>query len=182
LAATTSAGDLRAALKASAWTDPGGVAAREIDLSMRLAWWQRVAGQLEAAGAWASGSAALLVAREVVAAGRQLPDRAAVTARRLLGRDWSAATTLPALRDSLPAQARWVLQDVDRPGDLWRAEVRWWGRLKADGRVLVSGSGFGLPRVAGTVALLAVDAWQARAALELAARGSGASETFDAIA
>ena len=34
----------------------------------------------------------------------------------------------------------------------------------------------------GAIALLAVDAWQVQAALELAARGGGALEAFDAVA
>jgi hypothetical protein len=182
LAATTSAGDLRAALAASAWWDPGGATAHDIGVAMRLAWWQRVAGQCDAGRAWATGAAALLVARELVAAGRRPPEGAARAAEPLIGRRWAAATTLPALRDSLPGRAQWALRDVDRPSDLWRAEARWWGRLHADGTLLLSGSAFGLRRVAGAVALMAVDAWRTRAALEVAARGGAALEAFDAVA
>ena len=48
---------------------------------------------------------------------------------------------------------------------------------------LRAGFRFGLHRAVGAVALLAVDAWQVHAALELAARGGAErSEIIDALA
>jgi hypothetical protein len=42
-----------------------------------------------------------------------------------------------------------------------------------DGRELLRRSGFGPQPVVGAVAVLSADAWRARGALELAARGGG---------
>jgi len=182
LAATTSASDLRQQLAASVWGDPGGHTPREISLAMRAVWAQRVATQVPDAAPWAMGAMALLVAGELHAAGRPLPDRAARGVDVLLGRAWSTSASLAALRTSLPSRARWVLRGVDRPEELWRAETRWWARLHADGLALAGGAGFGPGRPIGAVALLAYDAWQVRAALEVAARPAAEGVDFDVVA
>jgi hypothetical protein len=104
----------------------------------------------------------------------------------LLGRGWSQAATVVELADAVsPAGAR-ALRGVRDPQDLWRAEVRWWGRLHADGVRLLASATFGPDPAIGAAALHAVDAWQVRAALEVAARGGGvptdALGVFDAVA
>jgi hypothetical protein len=76
---------------------------------------------------------------------------------------------------------------VRDPADLWTAEARWWARLRADGARLLAEPGFGPHAAIGAVALLAVDAWQVRAALEAVARAGGpasatVAEVFDALA
>jgi hypothetical protein len=191
LAATGSAADLRAVLAASPWGDPGGTSDREITLGMRLAWGDRVAARVPAARPWVAGAVALAVARERFATGAPLPDRAAVSATRVLGPGWSAAATLAELAAAVPPAARWALAQVAGPADLWQAELRWWRRLGADGERLLAGrgsgglpgAGFGPEPMLGAAALLAADTWLVRGALELAARGgAGTGEVFDALA
>jgi hypothetical protein len=74
------------------------------------------------------------------------------------------------------------LSDVVEPGDLWRAEARWWARVEQEGGALTRHPSPGHERVVGAVALMAVDAWRVRAALERAASGGGPLEDFDAVA
>jgi hypothetical protein len=182
LATTTSAQELREALAGSVWGDPGGHTAREIGLSMRVAWAQRIAAQVDSATPWALGATALLVAAEEHVARRRLPERAARGVETLLGRGWVDAANLTALRDSLPADARWALRDVEHPQQLWRAEAGWWARLRTDGLALLAGSGFTVHRPLGAAVLLAADAWQVRAALEIAARPEAPKVIFDVVA
>jgi hypothetical protein len=182
LATATSAPQLREALAASVWGDPGGHTASEIGTSMRATWAQRVADQVKPARAWAAGAVALLIAGQRLVGQRRLPQRAVQSVDRLLGQGWSEANSLAALREVLPANARWALQGVERPDQLWRAEARWWARVRTDALTLVGGSGFGLARPVGAIALLAVDAWQVQAALEFAARPVIRGVDFDVVA
>ncbi|HEY8474219.1 MAG TPA: hypothetical protein VIL37_16490 [Natronosporangium sp.] len=182
LAATRSTAELRATLAASPWGDPGGETDREIRLGMRMAWADRVATRVSAARGWATGAAALLVAKERFALGRPLPERTAVVARRLLGHQATTATTLAELAAAVPPEGRWALAGIDDPARLWEAELRWWRRLREDGDRLLGAATFGPDRIAGAVALLAADAWLVRAALAAAAHGgSQAVEVFDAV-
>jgi hypothetical protein len=71
---------------------------------------------------------------------------------------------------------------IGTPADLWRAEIRWWSRLRQEGLELLHGSGLDSSPVVGAVAVLSADAWRVRAALELAARGGGSLEVLDAPA
>jgi len=182
LSQTGSRAEVRAALAASAWGDPGGDDPRDISLAMRLTWAQRVVAQVGPALPWALGATTLLVAGHVHAAGRPLPETAARGVDALLGPAWSQARDLTELRDRVPAKARWVLTGVQRPEQLWRAEAAWWNRLRIDGATLIAGGGFGLDRPIGAVALLAVDAWQVRAALAVAARTAVEGADFDVVA
>ena len=104
-------------------------------------------------------------------------------ARRLapLGSEWPAATSLPDLARRVPSGARWVLDDVSEPSDLWRAEAGWWVRLESDGHDLLRQARPGRGVVVGAVALLAADAWRTTAALQVAARGERAVEAYDAL-
>lgn len=189
LAAAGSVEQLRAALAASPWGDPGP-GERDIQLGMRLAWAERVAVRAPVAQTWAAAGAALLVARERFARGIRLPEAGEAVAVRLLGRAAMAAGSLAELAGALPATARWVVTDLRDPAGLWAAEVRWWRRLRTDAEQLLAGSGFGPDQVVGAVGSLAADAWLVRGALEVAARGgagpaerrdSAAMEAFDAV-
>jgi hypothetical protein len=194
LAAAGSADQLRAALAASPWGEPGGTGVRDIQLAMRLVWAERVAARAPAARAWAAGGAALLVARERYARDLRLPAGGEAAAGRLLGRPALAAGSLAELAAAVPPVARWAVAGVPDPAGLWTAETRWWRRLRTDGARLLAGSGFGPERVVGAVGMLAADAWLVRGALEAAARGgpdtadrhgppaTPAMEVFDALA
>jgi hypothetical protein len=65
LAQAASAGELRTALAASAWRDPGQPTAQAIRLGMRSRWTARIAELGEPARTWAAGAAALLVPGEL---------------------------------------------------------------------------------------------------------------------
>jgi hypothetical protein len=182
LAATSSIADLRRVLAASPWGDPGGDTPRDIAVTMRLALADRIMTEVPLAGSWAAGAAALLLAREVIAEHRSLSERTRLVASRVVGPAAVTASTLPELSRTLPAAARWALADVDDVSGLWQAEARWWARVERDGAVLCRHAGAGPDALVGAVAMMTVDAWRVRAALELAARGGSPLEVFDAVA
>lgn len=181
LARASSAADLRTVLAASAWGDPGDTSPRAVGLFMRAVLAERLVSLVPLAGSWAAGGLALTVA------GLLDHDGGAslalgVPAARVLGRGPLQAPTLTALREALSGDARWALADIDDPTDLWRAESRWWTRVEQDATALVHHAGSGRAPVVGAVALMAVDAWRVRAALERAADGGRVVEAFDALA
>jgi hypothetical protein len=183
LAATHNPAELRAELAGSAWGDPGGEDPRAVRVGMRLSWMSRmpdVAG--DEAARWAAGAAALLVAGERFGAGRGIPGPLLPRAAALIGAPAIEAAGLPEMRQNLAAGARWALAGIDDPADLWRAEAGWWARVERDGVSLLGGSGFSIKPVLGAVAVLAVDAWRVRAALEMAARADAPIGGYDAIA
>ncbi|MEV0267869.1 hypothetical protein AB0H43_03765 [Hamadaea sp. NPDC050747] len=182
LSETGSRPEVRRALAASAWGDPGSDDPSDISLTMRVAWARRVVSQVDQAVPWALGATGLLVAGHVHDAGGRLPETAARGVDALLGPEWAHARDLADLCDRLPARARWVLTDVHRPEQLWHAEAAWWRRLHTDGSRLIAGGRFGPDRPIGAVALLAADAWQVRAALALAARTDVEQEDADVLA
>ncbi|HYN57858.1 MAG TPA: hypothetical protein VES03_11740 [Motilibacterales bacterium] len=178
--------EIRQVLASSAWGDPGAGTAAAIRLSMRLSWSAQVSVGVPVAREWAAGAAALVLVREVLV-GQADPTTPAVrAATRLLGSRWTGTRTLRAFADALPPDARWALEGVEDPGDLWHAEARWWSRVGSDGAVLLRRPVTTPAPVLGAVALLGVDAWRVRAALEVAARGGsgagGALGVFDAVA
>ncbi|MGK7228277.1 V-type ATPase subunit [Streptomyces hygroscopicus] len=179
LARTRTAQELRAALAASAWGDPGAASPAAVATGMRVSAAVRTAAALPEAVRWAAGRLALLVGREVFVAHRPLTQAAGRRAGRLLGAAAMTATSYPDFRQHLPTAARWAVNGVEGAGDLWRAETRWWHRVEADGRGLLHGARLGSAPVVGTVAVLSADAWRVRGALELAARGGGRLEVFD---
>lgn len=179
---TTSPGELRGVLAASPWGDPGGDTIREVGLTMRTSWADRAIATVPVCTPWMGGATALLLAREVVLNGRVLPGRAVVSATRVVGSAAMAARTLPELAAALPTSARWVLADVTDPADLWRAEAGWWRRIERDGFDWVRQAEPGPEVLVGAAAMMAADAWRARAAIELAARGGKPMEAFDAVA
>ncbi len=181
-----SVAEIRDVLARSAWGDPGADTAAAIRLGMRLSWAARVAGGVPEARQWAAGGAALVVAREVVVGQCDPTPEAVRTASQLLGNRWTGAGGLVAFADALVPEARWALAGTEDPADLWRAEARWWRRVGADAVTLLRRPLTTPAPVVGSVALLGVDAWRVRAALEVAARGGSrapaALEVFDAVA
>jgi len=174
---------LRAALAASAWKDPGGDSAYALSIGMRVRWAERVAAVGGHARDWAAGGLALLLAGERFAAGGHPVQPALRTvATGLLGARASDAATLSELIDRLPGRLAWVMDGVAGPADLWRAEAAWWRRVEQDGLTLLRGSAFDFSPVLGAAAVLAADARRVQAALELAARGGGPLEAYDAVA
>ncbi|MFF5157673.1 V-type ATPase subunit [Streptomyces sp. NPDC000348] len=171
LARTRTPSELRAALAASVWGDPGDDSAAAVATGMRVSAAVRLATAVPGTERWAAARLALLVGREVFVVGRRLPDVSARRAARLLGSRAVGAGSYAGFRQALPAAAGWLLEDVDEAADLWRAEARWWGAVERDGRELLRRSRFGPRPVVGAVALLSVDAWRTRGALELASRG-----------
>jgi hypothetical protein len=188
LARTRSAGEVRDVLRSSAWGDPGAASTREILTGMRLAWADRVVGGVPEAAGWARAAAALLVAGAWLLEGERPSEAVRARAAYVLGPAFVRAAVegvspLPSLQERLPPGCRWVLDGIGGPDDLWRAEGAWWHRVEDDGFTLVRRASFGRPTVVGTLAVLAVDAWRVRGALEVAARGGGpAREVFDAVA
>ncbi|MFF7903163.1 hypothetical protein ACIP4X_31500 [Streptomyces sp. NPDC088817] len=173
--------ELRAALTASPWGDPGGDTPWALLTGMRMAAARRTAVAVPSARRWARGRALLLAARERFVHHRSLPEPARRDAARLLGTRAPGAASYQEFREHLPPTAGWVLADVDEPGELWRAEARWWRTVQSDGTAMLREGRYGPRMVVGAVAVLTVDAWRVRAALESAARGGRPGEAFDAL-
>ncbi|MEV7130042.1 hypothetical protein [Streptomyces sp. NPDC093260] len=173
--------ETRAALTASPWGDPGGDTPWALVTGMRMAAARRTAVAVQPARRWARGRAVLLAARELFVHHRSLPEPVLRDAARLLAARVTAAATYQEFRERLPSSAGWALEGIDEPGELWRAEVRWWRTVQADGAALVREGRYGPRVVVGAVALMSVDAWRVRAALESAARGGRPGEVFDAL-
>ena len=180
LAQADTPGALRRALAASPWHTPDDGSWAEVALAMRLAWAHRVAATVPAVEGWAAGAVAVLVATETHLLGRPVSAARHPELARLLG--GATGPDLAGFARQLPASARWALAGVTRPADLWRAERGWWRRVEQDAGGLLRGTRFDVRPVVGLVGLLAVDAWRVCAALELAARGGGPLEAFDAVA
>ena len=167
-------------LRTTWWGQPSNDSLWAIGLAMRSRLVDRASSGLPGASAWAAGAAALIVAREQVIAGNQLPSDVRRNLAHTLGWDAFEAQSIDALRERLPKRASWVLDNVGSPEDMWRAESGWWARVEADGRELLRRASFGPEPVVGAVAVMAADAWRVRAALHAAALG-GAREAFDAL-
>jgi hypothetical protein len=182
LASAASADAVRQVLATSVWGDPGGDTPNEIILATRTALADRVISAVPVAAGWAVGWTALLVARETVLGGHELPKRAHDMAIRVLGRAALTARTLPQLAAAVPTVGGGVFDDIAQPDQLWLAEARWWRRVEHEGRSLARRAVAGPEILVGTAAVLAADAWRVRAALELAARGGAPMEAFDAVA
>jgi hypothetical protein len=177
-----STGELRIALAASAWQDPGWDTAQAVRLGMRARWAEQVAELGDPARAWAAGAAALLLAGEQFTAGRAADPAVMGGALHLLGAAASQAGTLDELARGLPPRARWVLTGITSPAGLWRAEAALMSRVEQDGLRLLRTAGLDRGAVLGAVAVMACDAWRIRAALEIAARGGAPLEAYDELA
>ncbi|MGW2183204.1 hypothetical protein ACWCXX_35180 [Streptomyces sp. NPDC001732] len=173
--------ELRAALTASPWGDPGGDTPWALVTGMRMAAARRTAVAVPPARRWARGRAALVAARERFVHRRSLPEPARRDSARLLGARAPAADSYQEFRECLPPTAGWVLAGAEDPGALWKAEAHWWRTVHADGAAMLREGRHGPRVVVGAVAVLSVDAWRVRAALEAAARGGRPLEVFDAL-
>ncbi|GAA2154611.1 hypothetical protein GCM10009844_40680 [Nocardioides koreensis] len=182
LAAAGDTGGLRRALATSPWGDPGGESPDEIVWAMRLSLADRAIAVAPPAAPWAAGAVALLLARGLALEHPALTAGARLSAARVVGPAAAAATTLPDLAASLSRAASWPLTGVTEGRDLWRAECGWWGRVESDAFALTRSPRAGPSVVLGAVALMAVDAWRVRAALEVAARADASPEALDAVA
>jgi hypothetical protein len=178
---TTSVHDMRDVLSTSAWGDPGGDGTRTIRLYLRTTWAARVSRVLPMAHGWMASALALLVTRETMV-GRALPESVITAAEPLLGSTWADAPRTSAGIPTLPRDIAWVLADVAGPQDLWRAEAAWWRRVEREAFSLLRGSSFDVVPPVAALAVLAVDAWRVRAALETAAGHHDDLELFDAVA
>ena len=149
---------------------------------MRLSLADRAIAVAPPAAPWAAGAVALLLARGIALEHPELTAGARLSAARVVGPAATAATTLPDLVASLSRTASWALTGVAEGTDLWRAECRWWGRVESEAFALTRSPRAGPSVVLGAVALMAVDAWRVRAALEVAARADASPEDLDAVA
>jgi hypothetical protein len=179
--AAQSAGELRAALRRSAWGDPGGESAQAIHLGLRIAWANRIRRAAPEAGLWVAGALALLLARERFISNRPADDIVTHDPGEL-GSNWKATRTLEEFVAAIPSRASWPLEGMGDPGELWRSEAGWWRRVSADAESYVRASREGRAVIIGAVALLAADAVRTSAALEAAAQSSPtARDAFDAL-
>jgi hypothetical protein len=175
---TRSLAAVRSELAASPWGAPAGDTPPALHLALRAGWARRVLDNAPEAREWAQGAVALFVARELLLAGDADP-------RRLLElpgvrESWLSAATVPQLQAQLPSAAGWALSGVERPQQLWRAELAWSGRVERDAEGLMRRP-LGSPAlVVGVVALLAMDAQRTARALATAALG-GARQIEEAI-
>ena len=174
--------ELRRALSGSPWGDPGGEDPTTIRLALRFAWARRTLAWVPEAGEWACGAVALLLARELLLAGRPAEELAALRPP-VPGSAWMRSESVDALRRSLPPGCRWPLAGIAEPDALWLGEAAWWRRVEQDAEVLVRDPQMGRATVIGAVALLGADASRVGAALESAARGggAGAAEAYEHI-
>ena len=183
VAAAQGMDDVRSALRRSAWGDPGAATPQAIHLGLRLVWARRIARAAPEARSWAAGALALLVARERFISGLSADDLPVDRLAGELGRHWVQASTLDAFAAALPPRASWAVDAVAENSELWRAEAKWWRRVRSDAASLVRASRDGRAVVVGAVALLAADAVRASAALAVATRSSNpaARDAFDAL-
>jgi hypothetical protein len=135
---------------------------------------------------WAMAAMALLIAGDLSVPGGILRGRAVNgplqrEAASLLGPAAPRAATVEELAGVLPSPARWVL-DETTPGTLWQAEAAWRHRVERDGSRLLRASLLDGSAVLGAVAVMACDAWRARAVVEVAARGGLPMEVYDELA
>ncbi|MEV0283572.1 MULTISPECIES: hypothetical protein [unclassified Kribbella] len=182
IAATTSAIELGSALGASPWGDPGDGSLQALHDMLTLRWLRMVAAEAPAALEWATGAAALVVAKQLLVATTGPVEWLVRSAAPLLGPDWTQARSVSALRAALPVAGRWALDGVDSPVSLWRAETGLALRIESDGFRLLRRGTPGVDPFLGAVAVLAVDGWRARVALGDAAYGGGPGEVLDVLA
>ena len=180
-AATQSAEELRGLLAGSSWGDPGSDDPQEIHRLLRFAWTRRVAAHAPEARSWAAGAAAILLAEELLVAGRQVDP--ALARRAELGVAWPGAKTVSELRALLPRHASWALAGIEEPAELWRAELAWWRTVGAEAELMVRSRREGREVVVGAIALLGLDAVRISTALGVVAHGGSedALEALDAL-
>jgi hypothetical protein len=157
------------AVAGSTWGPMAGTGPDELSLGLRVHWARNVHGAVPPAAGWAAGAGALLIARELLIGGgrarlARLPQLPGV------GEAAVRAASLSELRAALAPEAGWALAGVEDPSELWRAELRWWGRVERDASALLRAS-TDESVVLAVVALLAADAQRTARALAAAAQG-----------
>jgi len=177
LSEASSEAELRHALAASAWGDPGGDTGHDIRLGMRLRWAARVMAYGDWARRWAQAGAELLRPEE-----RSETENAASGAGpgTAADRPVAAPARSAGVRGGSPSVAA-EAQAGPAP-ESWQAEADWWRQVESGGRMLVGTAGPDSGPVLGAVAVMAADARRVCAALETAARGGIALEAYDAVA
>jgi hypothetical protein len=175
-----SAPALRTLLAASPWGDPGDESPWAVRVGMRLAWAHRAVMLLPTR--WVLGATALLVARERFATGHVFAPAAQRTAESLLGAPAMAEGTLTGFVTALPRDAAWALSGVTETTGLWLAEAGWWRQVERDAFHDLRTTQLDPATLVGSAAVLGVDAWRVRAALEIATRGGDGREVFDVVA
>ncbi|WP_024285180.1 hypothetical protein [Cellulomonas sp. KRMCY2] len=182
LRTASSVEDLVAAVRRSAWGDPGAEGSTTLPDVLTLVWLRTVAGAAPEARRWTAAASALTVGRSLLVE-RVVPSvRLREVARPLLGRTWEETRDLAAFRAALPSSVRPALDGVEDASRLWRAEAALRARVESDAHGLLHGPRPGPSIVLGAIAVLDVDAWRVRAALAAAAVGAGSSEVLDAAA
>jgi len=179
--AALSIAEVRVALAMSPWGDPGSSERAVFAASLRVAWARRITERIPELRRWAAAGAAVVIAGERFGHGRELSTTAAIDAGRLLGPGWAGAS-LRSFIDGLPADVRWVFDDVSDERDVWRAESTFWRRLGDEAARQTRRARDGEAAVAWSAVLLLCDARRVCAALEAAAWGPAALEAFDAVA
>lgn len=179
----TSLEALRRVLAGSPWGDPESDDPGVMRLVLRITWARRVFDEAPGAEDWAVSAVVLLMARSVcVGAVGMLPPRARRDVARLLGHRAAAATTLRELRASAPRAAQRMLEPVRSAEDLWLAEAAWWRTTRESAWALARRPVAAASVSVAAAALLAADAWEVAAALQLAARTSTqGTELLDAL-
>lgn len=169
-----SAADVRAALRASPWRDPGSERLADVRLALQMAWARRIVDEAPSIADWAVAGAALLMARVLASGAREgLWSGVVADATRVLGPRWRDASTIDDLRGGVPPVAARALAHVHGAADLWRAEARWWSTVEVGADALCARPRPNPWTGVAMATLLGVDAWRARAALALATRGGG---------
>lgn len=182
LARTTSIEQVRTVLAHSVWGDPGGDQPSAITLGLRVGWARRVVSGVPSAITWAHGALAGQMAAELFCFERSINDHMGRELDRLLGRAWRTAGSVGELYDRLPGTARWVLDGVTTPAEIWKSEIALLGRVAHDAQPAVAGGPPSSATVAAILALLLVDLWRVTAAIEAAGRWPAAAEVLDAVA
>jgi hypothetical protein len=178
---STSREELDTALRHSPWGDPGEGGPANLSDVLRIAWLRELAAAAPQARPWAATATALMVGRLVLVDASQPSPRLRRLVRPLIGDAWAEAADVADLRAALPVTLRSALDGIDRPMDLWRAEVRAVAEVEDDAFRLLRTAMPGPSVVLGAIAVLAIDAWRVRAALAAAEAGGG-SEVLDAVA
>lgn len=174
---------LREALRGSPWGDPGSDDPAAIRLALRLAWARRALASVAEAREWALGAVALLLARELLLAGRS-PEELAALRPPVPEAGWMRSQSVDSLRRALPPDCGWTLAGVAEPDAIWLGEMAWWRRVEQDAERLARNAQLGRATAIGAVVLLGVDASRVSAALESACRGGDriAREAFERLA
>jgi hypothetical protein len=176
--------EVRSAVAASTWGDPGTDDVAGIRLAMEFAWARRVVDGAPEVGDWAVSKAALVLARVMASGARGgLGPTAQRDIGHVLGPRWQEASTPTELARLVPRGASRVLAELSDPSQLWRAEVRWWADVETSGAALAGRVPPDVGGCLGVAGLLATDAWRVGAALALAAHGGGdLAGVLDAVA